>query len=79
LERKIKEEIRMKIVAPMGGTVWKVIAEEGSQVDVEDVIVILESMKMEIPVVAGEKGTLASILVNEGDFVQENDVIAELT
>ncbi|UII57907.1 biotin/lipoyl-binding carrier protein [Cytobacillus spongiae] len=71
--------MRMKIVAPMGGTVWKVIAEEGSQVVVEDVIVILESMKMEIPVVAGEKGTLASILVNEGDFVQENDVIAELT
>lgn len=68
----------MKVLAPMSGTVWKVTSQQGNEVDADDVVVILESMKMEIPVTAGENGTITKFLVNEGDFVQENDVIAEL-
>ncbi|PLR91610.1 acetyl-CoA carboxylase biotin carboxyl carrier protein subunit [Bacillus sp. T33-2] len=68
----------MKILSPMSGTVWKVLVEEGQQVAADEVLVILESMKMEIPVVAESAGTVMKIHVNEGDFLQENDPVADL-
>lgn len=64
--------------APMGGTVWKVQVQEGDTVSKGDVIVILESMKMEIPVEADKDGKVSKLHFNEGDFVQEDDVVAEL-
>ncbi|MGH3681385.1 MAG: biotin/lipoyl-binding carrier protein [Natronosporangium sp.] len=66
------EEIRAEMVA----NVWKVVASAGDQVADGDTLVILESMKMEIPVVAESSGTLAQLAVNEGDVVQEGDLIA---
>ncbi|HEY3507384.1 MAG TPA: biotin/lipoyl-binding carrier protein [Actinocatenispora sp.] len=66
------DEIRAEMVA----NVWKVVASAGDSVDDGDTLVILESMKMEIPVVAESAGTVASINVNEGDVVQEGDLIA---
>ncbi|HLU45783.1 MAG TPA: biotin/lipoyl-binding carrier protein [Natronosporangium sp.] len=66
------EEIRAEMVA----NVWKVVASVGDQVDDGDTLVILESMKMEIPVVAEAPGTVKQIAVNEGDVVQEGDLIA---
>src|SRR5690606_19331024 len=60
------EEIRAEMVA----NVWKVVATEGAEVAEGDTLVILESMKMEIPVVAESDGTLAKLAVNEGDVVQ---------
>ena len=65
-------EVRAEMVA----NVWKVVATEGSQVADGDTLVILESMKMEIPVLAEEAGTIASLHVAEGDVVQEGDLIA---
>jgi len=60
----------------MVANVWKVVAAQGDQVDDGDTLVILESMKMEIPVVAQGPGTITSMHVAEGDVVQEGDLIA---
>lgn len=68
------EEIRAEMVA----NVWKVVATAGDSVAAGETIVILESMKMEIPVLAENGGTLAHLAVNEGDVVQEGDLIARL-
>jgi acetyl-CoA carboxylase biotin carboxyl carrier protein len=66
------DEIRAEMVA----NVWKVVAKAGDEVEEGDTLVILESMKMEIPVVAEADGTVKEIAVNEGDVVQEGDLIA---
>lgn len=66
------EEIRAEMVA----NVWKVVASPGDTIAEGDTLVILESMKMEIPVVSEEGGTVSRIAVNEGDVVQEGDLIA---
>jgi acetyl-CoA carboxylase biotin carboxyl carrier protein len=65
-------EVRAEMVA----NVWKVVAAEGDTVADGDTLVILESMKMEIPVLAETSGTLARLAVAEGDVVQEGDLIA---
>jgi acetyl-CoA carboxylase biotin carboxyl carrier protein len=70
----VAEEIRAEMVA----NVWKVVATAGDTVAAGDTLVILESMKMEIPVLAEEGGTLAELAVSEGDVVQEGDLIARL-
>jgi acetyl-CoA carboxylase biotin carboxyl carrier protein len=67
-------EVRAEMVA----NVWKVVASEGDQVQDGDTLVILESMKMEIPVLAEGAGTLTRMHVAEGDVVQEGDLIAVL-
>ena len=66
------EEIRAEMVA----NVWKVVKAAGDEVVEGDTLVILESMKMEIPVVAESDGTISEIAVAEGDVVQEGDLIA---
>ncbi len=66
------DEIRAEMVA----NVWKVVKSPGDEVAEGDVLVILESMKMEIPVVAESDGTVAQIAVSEGDVIQEGDLIA---
>ena len=65
-------EIRAEMVA----NVWKVVAAEGDELEDGDTLVILESMKMEIPVLAEDPGTLSKLNVAEGDVVQEGDLIA---
>lgn len=65
-------EVRAEMVA----NVWKVVVSEGDTVGEGDTLVILESMKMEIPVVAEEQGNLVKLNVAEGDVVQEGDLIA---
>jgi biotin carboxyl carrier protein len=64
--------------AEMAATVWKVVAAEGDAVGPDDVLVILESMKMEIPVTAEVAGRVRSLPVAEGALVQEGDVLAVL-
>ncbi|GAB3796765.1 acetyl-CoA carboxylase biotin carboxyl carrier protein subunit [Virgibacillus kimchii] len=66
----------MELKANMAGNVWKVNVEKGDRVESGQDVVILESMKMEIPIPAEEAGTVAELKVNEGDFVNEGDVIA---
>jgi acetyl-CoA carboxylase biotin carboxyl carrier protein len=65
-------EVRAEMVA----NVWKVVASAGDAVADGDTLVILESMKMEIPVLVEGAGTVASLAVAEGDVVQEGDLIA---
>jgi biotin carboxyl carrier protein len=65
-------EIRAEMVA----NVWKVVASEGDAVADGDTLVILESMKMEIPVLAEGDGRLTKLAVAEGDVIQEGDLIA---
>ena len=66
------------VVAEVAGKVWKVEAEIGQKLEEEDDVVILESMKMEIPVGAPADGTLKELLVAEGDAVDEDQVIARI-
>jgi biotin carboxyl carrier protein len=65
-------EIRAEMVA----NVWQVVVAEGQQVGAGDTLVILESMKMEIPVLAEDPGRLSKLNVAVGDVVQEGDLIA---
>ena len=67
---------QVQILAEMVANVWKVVAEVGTDLAAGDTVVILESMKMEIPVLAEHAGTLAEIRVREGDVVQEGDILA---
>ncbi|HEU0088788.1 MAG TPA: biotin/lipoyl-binding carrier protein [Pseudonocardiaceae bacterium] len=70
----MSEEIRAEMVA----NVWKIVVEQGDTVSDGDTLVILESMKMEIPVLAEADGTVSKLAVSEGDVVQEGDLIAVL-
>ena len=67
-----------QIKAEMVANVWKVVVSQGDTVADGDTLVILESMKMEIPVLAEAAGTVTALHVGEGDVVQEGDVIAEI-
>ena len=68
----------MKVTASVPGKVLKVVASAGQAVKAGDNIVILESMKMEIPVVAPQDGTIASIDVAEGAAVENGDTLATM-
>jgi biotin carboxyl carrier protein len=65
-------EIRAEMVA----NVWRVMAAQGDAISEGDTLVILESMKMEIPVLAEGSGTITRLAVAEGDVIQEGDLIA---
>ena len=66
----------VKICTEVAGTVWKIVAAQGAVLAEEDVIMIMESMKMEIPIEAPRAGTLIDLRVAEGDVLEENDVVA---
>ncbi|MEN1969983.1 acetyl-CoA carboxylase biotin carboxyl carrier protein subunit [Lentibacillus sp. N15] len=66
----------MEVKASMAGSVWKIAVSVGEQIEEDQDIVILESMKMEIPIASEDEGTVKEIKVEEGDFVNEGDVIA---
>jgi acetyl-CoA carboxylase biotin carboxyl carrier protein len=65
-----------EVYAELVANVLKVSARTGDKVGPEDTLVLLESMKMEIPVAAEVEGTVAEIAVNEGDVVTEGDLLA---
>jgi acetyl-CoA carboxylase biotin carboxyl carrier protein len=60
------------------GSIWKILATVGQKIEEDEPILILESMKMEIPVTATESGTLVSILAAEGDTITEGTVVARI-
>ena len=68
----------VKVTASVPGKVLKVVASAGQAVKAGDSIVILESMKMEIPVVAPQDGTVASIDTTEGASVENGDTLATM-
>jgi len=69
---------RTKVISDIAGKVWKIEAPAGTKVAQEDTILILESMKMEIPVAAPRAGTVAEIYFSEGEVVGEGEVVAEI-
>ena len=64
-----------QVEAHITGTVWKIEVKVGQKVSAGDTLVILESMKMEMPVEAEDEGTVKEILVEEGQSVSEGDVL----
>jgi acetyl-CoA carboxylase biotin carboxyl carrier protein len=66
----------MDVIVEVAGKVWKIEARPGATLAAEEVILILESMKMEIPVVAPAAGKLLELRFKEGDMVNEGDVVA---
>ena len=67
------------VPAHITGTVWKIEVKEGQTVKAGDVLVILESMKMEMPVEAPESGTVQEIRCKESQAVNEGDVLVVLS
>ena len=69
---------QIKIRADVAGTVWKIEVAVGARVAEGDTIMLIESMKMEIPVMAPRSCKLLRVLVREGDPVSEGQVVAEI-
>lgn len=67
-----------EVKANMAGSVWKIVVQEGEQVESGQDVVILESMKMEIPLASEQSGVVKEIKVAEGEFVNEGDVIVTI-
>jgi len=68
----------MDITSEIAGKVWKIEAPAGTPVDEDDAVIILESMKMEIPVPAPASGTVTRVLVDEDEMVAEGQVVATM-
>jgi acetyl-CoA carboxylase biotin carboxyl carrier protein len=68
----------IEIKAELVGNVWKITSAPGDQVAEEDVLMILESMKMEIPVIAPRAGRVSEIRVRETEIVKEGQVLVIL-
>lgn len=66
------------INSEMSATVWKIEMSEGDGVSPGDVVMILESMKMEIPVEAEESGTISRIAVAEGDSIESGQLLVRI-
>ena len=74
----IRKKLMTKFLSTeVAGTVWKIVCEEGQQFSSEDDLIILESMKMEIPIKLDLKGTVVKILVKEGDLIEEEQKLLE--
>jgi acetyl-CoA carboxylase biotin carboxyl carrier protein len=67
-----------EVRAHITGTVWKIEVKVGDKIGSGDVVAILESMKMEMPIEAEQSGTIQEIRVKEGQPVAEGDIIAIL-
>ena len=68
----------MDIRSEIPGQVWKVVAKVGDKLAEEDIIIIIESMKMEIPLISPSSGVLIELHVSEQDIVAEDQLIATL-
>jgi biotin carboxyl carrier protein len=68
----------IKVVTEIAASVWKIEVAAGAAVEEGDTILLLESMKMEIPVTAPRAGRVASLLVEEGEQVAEGQIVAML-
>ena len=68
----------MKIKTEIQDVIWKINVKVGQKFDIGDTVVILESMKMEIPIESELRGIVKEILINEGDHVNENQELITL-
>ncbi|HLX41038.1 MAG TPA: biotin/lipoyl-containing protein [Ktedonobacteraceae bacterium] len=67
-----------KVVSNMAGVVLEFLVKPGEQINIDQDVVMLESMKMQIPIQSLVNGTVKSLKVNEGDFVDDGDVLLEV-
>lgn len=74
----MKRAMATEVAAHITGTVWEIRVNVGDQVETEQVVVVLESMKMEMPVEAPAAGRVASIQVEKGQAVEEGEVLLTL-
>lgn len=68
----------MDVQSEMTGTIWKILVAKGQRVEEGETVVVIEAMKMEIPVTLMDSGTVSEILVAEGDMVADGDVVMRL-
>lgn len=68
----------MKVVSDITGSVWKVLVAIGDSVEADTPVVLVESMKMEIPVLAPDAGVVTEILVSVGDTISEGQAVVAL-
>src|SRR5438445_9778459 len=68
-----------EVKAELVGNLWKIVVEVGQRVEEDDTLMILESMKMEIPITTPVTGTVSEIRVKEGEVVQEGQTVAVVT
>ncbi|MCO0600094.1 biotin/lipoyl-binding carrier protein [Peribacillus butanolivorans] len=68
----------IQVTAEISGSVWKIETKAGQRVMEEDVLLIMESMKMEIPIMAPAAGVVKEIKVKEGDTIAEGDLAVVL-
>lgn len=67
---------RVQVLSEVSGSVWKIECATGAELGADDTIMIIESMKMEIPVAAPRAGRVVELKVAEGDAVKEGQVVA---
>ncbi|NCB41093.1 MAG: biotin/lipoyl-binding protein [Clostridia bacterium] len=77
-EAVASEPSGIKITAGAAGKIWKIVAKEGQTIKLGTPVVILEAMKMEIPVVAPQDGVISQVFVSEGDPVEAGDLLATM-
>lgn len=65
-----------RVKSEIAGAVWKILKQSGDTVAAEETLLLVESMKMEIPIAAPHAGMVTAILVREGEMVAEGDVVA---
>jgi len=69
-------DLGMEVRAEVIGSLWRIVAEVGQRVEEDETIMVLESMKMEIPVTSPISGTVTAILAIKGEVVQEGQTVA---
>lgn len=67
---------RIEVKAEVTGKVWKILVPEGSRVNADEPVMVVESMKMEIPVTSDAEGTVVELRVREGDAVEDGQLVA---
>lgn len=67
-----------EITSPMSGNIWKILVKEGDKVKADDELLIMEVMKMEVPVTATKDGTVKSLNVKEEDAVEADEILVVL-
>jgi biotin carboxyl carrier protein len=74
----VREFAGVQVRAELTGNLWKLAVSEGQRVGADETLMIMESMKMEIPVTSPRAGTVTRLHVTEGETVQEGQLLAEI-
>jgi acetyl-CoA carboxylase biotin carboxyl carrier protein len=77
-EIEAQDMSKVTVESEMAGSIWKILVQVGSDVQEGDTLIIIEAMKMEIPVIASDSGRVTEILVKEGDQVSDGDPVVRL-